>query len=797
MATISSPGIGSGLDINGLVTKLMAAERTPETAMIKKETDAQAKLTAFGTVKGAVASFQTAVQSLSASYQFTKMAATVSDSTIATATATSTAALGSHSLSVTQLAQSHSLKSAAFTSVDQAIGTGTLTIQFGQITGELRADGTYKNPADATDPSATPATFAVNAEKSSITVNLSGGNNTLSAVRDAINAKGAGVTASIINDGSGFRLVLNAADGGAKSSMRIQVSDDDTNNTDASGLSQLAYDPTQAGGAGQNMTQTQQAKDAIFALDGITVTRSSNTVSDVLSGISISLLKTTTAATSLSVSRDTSSVQGNVDAFVKGYNDLRQQLSSLTSYDPKTKAAGLLLGNSAIRSIQNQMRSVVNSTLAGSGNYTRLSDVGISFDKTGTMTFDSSKLSAALSTSPDSVAALFGVYATSSDSQVRYVSSTGATKAGSYSLFMTQQATQGMVRGTSLGATPFPLTVDANNNTFAVKVNGTQSSTITLTQGSYASSSAMAAEIQSKINGDSTLKASGITVAVAFDANKNSFSITSANYGSSSSVELTSAGTDFATSFGLSIGKQATLFGSTLQSKTIDSTNDTLTLKVDGGAATTLTLTQGSYATGALLATEIQTQINAAGLGADVSFNATANRLEFSSRTPGTSSAVEITGVGTATANTLGLGVSKGVTTGLDVAGLLGDNAASGSGQFLTGQGNAAGLSVQVMGGVSAPDGVSRGAITFNKGFAYQLNSVLSSILGDSGTLASASKGLQTQIDGITKQVNEFETRMVSTEARYRAQFNKLDTTIASLQQTSSYLTTQLANLPK
>jgi flagellar hook-associated protein 2 len=409
------------------------------------------------------------------------------------------------------------------------------------------------------------------------------------------------------------------------------------------------------------------------------------------------------------------------------------------------------------------------------------------------MTFDSGALSTALAADPNGVAALFGVYATTTDSQISYINSTNNTKAGNYAVTVTQLATQGILKGST--PTTTDLSADATP-TLAVNIDGFQSANISLDQKNYASYADMAADLQSKINGDSTLKGAGVTAVVNYDTTANRFVISSQRYGSASKVQISSIDATLAGQLGLAQGAQATIFGGSLQSTTIDATNNTLSLSVDGGASATLTLTQGSY-TGATLATEVQNQINAAGLNAIATYNTAANRLELASATISASSAIQITGVGSSTASTLGLAISNGIQTGQDVAGSIGNNGATGSGQYLTGLGDASGLNIAVNGGASSPIGASRGTIAFNKGFAYQLNQLFTSALSDTGILSADTQGIQSQIDSLQAQQTRFEERMTQIQAMYTQQFTTLDTTIAQLRQTSSALTQQLASLPK
>ncbi|GLR13109.1 hypothetical protein GCM10007907_18990 [Chitinimonas prasina] len=792
---ITTSGVGSGLDINGLITQLMTAERMPEKQMALKKAEFEAKLTALGSVKSALSTFQGTVAGLTSTSQFRKMSATLADTTIGTVTVSSIATASSYSLKVDQIAQSHKVKSGSYSSIDSVVGSGKLTIQFGTLEQIDPADPSNLNPDGTYEP--TDTKFTLNAKQAAIQVDIGPGSNTLSGIRDAINAKKAGVTASIINDGGGFRLVLSATESGADASMKISVTDDDGNATDAAGLSQLAYDATLAVGSGQNMTQTQQAQSAVFYLDGIKITKASNVVSDVLSGVTLTLQKATEGkTTSLSVSRDTSGVVDKVGEFVKGYNELMAQLKELTAYNDKSKEAAVLQGDQAIRSVQTQLKGILNGVMAGSGDLRRLTDVGISFDKAGVMTFDTDKFGKALASNPDAVASLFGAYGSTTDQQVKYISSKAATQAGNYPVIITDLATQGIVRANTVSNTNFDLT--GLSSSFTISINGKSSGNITLEAKNYGSMSALAAEMQTKINGDTGIKASGITASVVWNSVTERFEFSSTRFGKESKVEIGTASADAQTMLGMTTGKQATLFGGTLMSSTITAgVNDSLTLKVNGGAATAITLDAAAYANGNDLALHIQSKLDAepALAGAKVVYNSANNRLEFFSANTGTNSAIEITSANPSVRETLGLSVRAGVTTGLDVAGSIGGVQAQGAGQVLTGQGEATGLALEVGGGLASPNGASRGMATYNRGFAYQLDQLLTSIQSKTGTLAGRSDSISKAIKGVDDQKERFERRMVTTEARYRAQFTALDVQIASLQNTSSYLNQQLAAL--
>ena len=546
MATITSTGLGSGLDINGIVSKLMAVESQPLQQLNVKEATYQAQLTGYGQVKSALSAFQVAVGKLDTASSFQAIAATSADTSVFSATATSGAVPGNYAIEVKQLAQSQKLASSAFTSVDDTVGTGTLTFQFG------------------TDDGA--GNFTVNSDKAAQSVTIDSAHSSLSGVRDAINNANIGVAATIINDGTGYKLLLTSKDTGAANSLKITVgSDADGNNVDSSGLSQLSYDPAGSAGNGKNMAQTVAAQDALLNVDGLTnISKPGNVITDLVQGVTLNLNQQSASgvSTMLTVANDSSSVQSSVQAFVSAYNDLSKTLADLTAYDPKTKQAAILEGDSSVRTIQTQLRSLLNSNITGlDGKYKFLSDIGVSFQLDGSLSLDTSKLQTALSENPGDIASLFSTVGKSSDSLISYESAGANTKPGSYAVNVTQLATQGYFDGTAAsdlanttGTFTNPVTVDSSNDTLSLKIDGVQTGTITLTQGSYTSASALVAEIQSKINGDSALTAAGSSVAVSFDQANNKFRITSNRYGSASKVEIVSAGTNAAATLGLSVG---------------------------------------------------------------------------------------------------------------------------------------------------------------------------------------------------------------------------------------------------
>ena len=391
------------------------------------------------------------------------------------------------------------------------LGTGTLTIDIGSWNSDY-------------------SSFTRNGTAGSQSITIDSTNNTLTGVRDAINSAAAGVTASIVNDGSGNRLVLSSSTTGAANGFRVTTTDADGNNTDGAGLSQLAFDP--ASGANAS-THLADAANASFSLDGLAISKPGNHVTDVIDGLTLDLAAAdTTKTTTFSISRDTATAKSNIGAFVNAYNAVVNNLGSLTSYNATSKTAGPLNGDSSMRLISTRLQSIVASVLPGGGNINSLGDIGIKFTDTGTLTIDDTKLSSVLSTNPDAIGRLFATTGTSSDSLVQYTGSTDNTQAGSHALSVSTLASKGATTGSAAAN----LTITAGvNDTVSVTVDNV-ATTITLSPGTYASADALATEVQSKINGTSALSTLGSSVAVT--ASNGALTVTSQRYGSASSVVI-------------------------------------------------------------------------------------------------------------------------------------------------------------------------------------------------------------------------------------------------------------------
>lgn len=519
--------VSSGLDVNNIVSQLMVAESRPFLAMQNKEKAYTAKLSAYGTLSGALGAFQTTVNGLADPTKFNTVGATSSDSAIVTASAAKGAVKGNYSVNVTQLSQAQTLTSAGQASATAQIGAGattTLTFEFGAISGGTLAGGVY-----------TGAAFNQDATRAARTVTIDSSNNSLQGIRDAINKANVGVTATIISDGSASpnRLVLTSSTTGETSSMRIGVSGD------AAISNLVAYDPAGA----QQLTQGSVAQDTKLTINGVAVTSPSNNVSEAIQGVTLSALKIGTST--VAVSTDSSGVKTALNNFIKAYNELNTTMAGLTAVaaDLKpgsTKAGGPLQGDATARNLQSSLRRMFSTPVPGlEGDFTSLSQLGVSFQKDGSLKLDTGKLQKALDSNLDDVTKLLSTAGSASDSLVTYVGSTSSSSVGSKDLYISQLATKGSATGSAAADTAI---VEGVNDQLSFTINGITSNA-TLLPGNYTAAS-LASHVQSIVNGAlgatdaSTTSGTGVTVTESAGV----MTITSNKYGSVSKLEISGSG---------------------------------------------------------------------------------------------------------------------------------------------------------------------------------------------------------------------------------------------------------------
>lgn len=390
-STTGSPISVGPIDVNTLVSELITADSQPMNQLQQQESGVQSQVSAYGQIQSALSSLQTAASALTVGSAFSAEAATVTGNGVG-ASVTGTPATGSYAITVSQLAQAQSVASTPVANASTVIGTGTLTLQL----------GTYNQTGN---------TFTPQSGSSPVNITINSSNDTLGGIAAAINSASAGVTASVVTDNSGSRLVLSSSNTGAANAFSLTVADSDGNNTDMSGLSQLAFDPTATAGAGKNMTQAQSAQDAQYSVNGLGLTSSSNVITTAINGLTLNLTQAPAAGSTLqaqvTVATDTSSVSSSVNSFVQSYNSLVKLEQSLTAYNSSTNTASVLTGDMSTISIGSQLSSILGSQVSGTAGYTWLANVGIDFNADGTLTMNSTTFANALAANPNAVTQMF------------------------------------------------------------------------------------------------------------------------------------------------------------------------------------------------------------------------------------------------------------------------------------------------------------------------------------------------------------------------------------------------------
>ena len=378
MATISSPGIASGLDIQSIVTQLVALEKAPLKQLQTSASSIQSKLSTWGNIKSMVSTFGDAAAKLSAASGWNPVKASSSNAAAIAVSASSGAPAMSLNMEVQRLAQAQSTASVAMTT-GSAVGAGSLSIEIGTWSG-----------SSFTACSGDPVSVAIDAD------------DTLSDVAAKINDADSGVTATVLRDASGERLLVRSTETGEAQGFRITADDDDGQDTNAAGLSRLAY----AVGNANGQSLSQAGLNALATVNNVFISSASNKLTDTLDGLTIQLNQVTTSPVLIDVSRDQDTVKANLKAFVDAYNTLNTTLTTAMRYDEATKVAGPLQGDATAAGLQNALRGMMRSVTEASP-FSRLSDIGLRIKDQGKMDIDSSTLDEALNDNFDAVKDLF------------------------------------------------------------------------------------------------------------------------------------------------------------------------------------------------------------------------------------------------------------------------------------------------------------------------------------------------------------------------------------------------------
>lgn len=394
MAESLISGLNSNLDTNDIISKLLSLQRAPIDVLEAKADIEAEKLLTFQDLQSRLLTFKSVITAINSESKFLSTIGEFSNNSgsdnnqVVTIDTTSQAASGTFSLTINSLAKASKLISDGFSSTSAEVSSGTLEI-------------------------------TVNGTTTSITINST--NNTVDGLRLAINNSGGDFQATFLDDGSSsnpIRLLISGTKTGSANSVSITSTQ------------------VLLGGGVQDLfgfTETQAAQDASLTLDGISITKSTNTVTDVITGVTLNLKAAGSGTITLSSDFDT--IKENISALVDEYNELAVFLNEQQFFDSDTFSTGLLFGNFTIQNLQQSLRSTLSSTVAGiTGTYGSLSQIGIRTQIDNTLLIDDSDLTEALSTDVSSVSSLFASQGTISDSNVTFIGFTNETVAGTFDL---------------------------------------------------------------------------------------------------------------------------------------------------------------------------------------------------------------------------------------------------------------------------------------------------------------------------------------------------------------------------
>ncbi len=372
VGSITSTGLGSGLDVSGILDRLMAVEQRPLELLKTTASGLNTKLSNVGKLQSLFSAMRDKANALTSTTLWTATTATSADTSAVKVATGTDAVAGSYAVQVNRLAAGQTVTSAALPSSSSTLGAGTLTIELGSW--------------GAGDP---PTDFTAKSGASAVSISIGDGDTSLAAIRDKINAAGAGVSATLVTDASGTRLSLRSRETGAENAFRVSVDSAGA----ASGLGALAYDATNSAAPMQRSTQ---AVNADLSVNGIALSSASNTLSNVVDGLTLTLSKTTTAAVDVTVDTDTNTAKTAITDFVTAFNNLASFIRTQTAYNADSKTAGALQGDQSTLALQRQLRGVLNEGSSASSTWSRLSDIGLALKSDGTLETNSTKLDNAL-----------------------------------------------------------------------------------------------------------------------------------------------------------------------------------------------------------------------------------------------------------------------------------------------------------------------------------------------------------------------------------------------------------------
>lgn len=788
---IQSLGAGSGIDTQNLVSQLVEIERAaPQQRIDTKRELAETRISDFGLLSSALSTLKDAASVLTDPESlFSKSASFTESSALVPVELDTDVQPGSYSFNVSQIAKSHTLAFGGFSDPTDAVGEGTLTFNFGawsrdEVTGDI--DGSFTQDTDA--------------ESAIITIDSE--NNSLEGLRDAINDADMGVSASIIFDGTNYNLSI-VAESGAQNELEITVEESGT-----AGLSNFAFVE------GSTSTDAQGGQNAILTLNGIAIERSSNSIDDIVEGLTLDVLQEmeATELVTITVTEDKAFAEENVRAFVDAYNAFLEAVDPIFGVTERENedgefetVEGSLSKDSLAKSLLAQIRSTIASGIPGLGesaSFTALTNIGIRTELDGTLSIDEDDFKDAFDNNFDAVQKLL---APSTE--------VSATSNGRY-------------EGRAFADVSFPLDTSASTYTFQVAINGTSSATLTIPSATYNDESELASAIETLINSDANITAAEESVTVSFDSDTGGLLIVS-DGSDEDRVNIVDASTEIASELGLYIGSSnitVNSFGTnTLAGEydivvtanpsrgvyeggafggisfPLDTSGSTYTFEVsvNGTASEELTLPSATYTSEAELASAIQTLINSdeniseASATVTVSYNSDTGGFDIRSSRYGTSSTVNITAASTDTINDLGLLVASG-TAGTAAAGRVNGVSGFGSANVLLPALGEPGESLALIIGESA----TSATVNFARGFAGELEALIDSFLESGGVIATRTDTLNDNIESYDTEEERLNRRIDAYEARLLNQFIAMESILNSLNTSSSFLDNLINTLP-
>ena len=751
---------GSGLNITQIVDSLVDAEKSPQESIIQNKIDKKnTSISAIGEIKSALSVLSSSLVSLKG---HTSLKPTSTGSSIsALITDPAIAKSINSNISVSSIAKGQTLAFEDYTSSTSIIGAGTLVLE----------QGDWSSGSFVASPTTASTSLVVTAT------------DTLESLKDKINNLNYGVTASVLGAGDDtFTLVIKSGEG-KKNALRINA----TESPSGSGLSVIDNTSTNAS------KQKVAGADATLTVDGISLTRSTNNISDLFNGYQVEIASVTNSSgtdipINLTSSVDETKATENVQSFVDAVNKVRQVLNEKTFRGSASEKAGDLADDPVIKNIKNQIEKLTSNGLTGfSSDSVYISNLGVRTERDGKLSLDTTVLKNELKNNPSTLDSIFNsMY--SSNSSLLTVSG-GISKppvSGSYTFEMTAFVSGAF---TGLASNDTSPEVTASNNTIQITVDGTQSGSVTIPAAHYSSEAALATAIQTAINSDSALKSSGKTVIVTHT--NGSYSITSGSTGSSTSMVVDAIGSNLNGFLKMS-GTADTDAIATSQSGTAssalnlvgsfdDSVGKRISISSAGGNESGYTFT----VVGTDLSGNAQTEV-ITGPAANATVIGSKTFKTVTSVTPASNS------TGSITVGTTGNGITTTGVTGSATLDNVTMSADATNKTFTILSGDAAGMKVKY-------SGLGENSLVF---YGQSLIEKFTSFLDDAlsitnGQISKRETTINQEVTDQSALLVDLNKQMENLRSRYISQFTAMEQAVTSLKSTGEYLTNLLDAMNK